>query len=1141
MTEFVHLHVHSEYSLLDGAIKMNRLISQAAELNMKTIALTDHGNMFGVIDFYDNCIQKGLKPVIGQEFYMVEDRTKKEKRENYYHLVLLAKDQTGFKNLMRLSSSGYTEGHWYKPRIDKKVLREFSAGLIGLSACRGGEIQKMILQGSYKDAENAAVEFREILGEGNFYLELQRIGLKDDNSIITHQLEISELTGIPVVATNDVHYLTRDESRVHDVLLAIQTGKTISDENRWTFPTNEFYLKSPEEMTELFSDIPLAIENSVKIAEQCNVMIDTGGKNIMMPKVDIEEGYDNENDYLEHIAREGLNVRFKNEISDEAKERFDFEMSVIRKMNYSGYFIIIHNLVDMARKHNISVGPGRGSAVGSLILYCLSITQVNPLEYGLFFERFLNPERISMPDVDIDIADKDRDKLLKLLIEKYNSNNVAQIAAFGKLKSRQVFTDVARVFEVKPSEVKRITKKMAQNTSLEEAINESAELQDIFKSDPTFKDILKVALALENNTRHVSKHAAGIVITPTPLTDYVPIWKLSDDEVGNVTQFEKNALEKIGLVKIDVLGLRTLSVIDETLEYIENEKNEKIDLMGLSFDDEITFELIKNGRTSGVFQLESAGMKDFLRRYRPDVFIDIINIISFYRPGPMAGAQMNGLVRKKNKKEDPEFLNDKLKDVLSETYGYIIYQEQVMQIANKIAGFSFAKADILRSAMSKKKTDLMNKYKEEFVAGAVKNGMQESESNDLFDKIAEFAKYGFNKSHGTAYAVLSYQTAYLKAHYPLQFMAATINSYIGTIKEVVKYIREAKHMNIPILPPDINKSDFKVKVEGDSLRLGLGIIKNVGYSAVKNIIENRNILEFKDFYDFLTRTDNTTVNKKAVESLIKAGVFDPLGIQRNMLFENLEHIMNSVQNEKKEKESGMMNLFETDTVKEWKTLLTVDMEWDKEMILNNELEVLEFYISGHPLEKYIEIYDSLISHQLEDFLELEHDAQVIIPGIITGISKRKSKRGEMYANFKLFTMEGYIDVTAFSRTLEENASSVANDKSVAIIGKVSKQDENSMAKIIAEKIYLLSTMKDYIEGINIEIKIDELAEDKIDEFNEFLMNNQGNKAVRISIIDGKDKLNLQSKKYRVPINKRIFSKLVEIFGEGNVKYVFKNL
>lgn len=1140
MTDFVHLHVHSEYSLLDGAIKMNRLLAQARELNMKAIALTDHGNMFGTVDFYDNCVQKGIKPIIGQEFYVVEDRLKKEKKEDYYHLVLLAKDQAGFRNLMKLSSSGYTEGHWYKPRIDKKVLRDHSAGIIGLSACRGGEVQKLILQNRFKDAENAALEYAEILGKDNFYLELQRIGLKDDNTIIKHQLEIAENTGLEYVATNDVHYLTRDESRVHDVLLAVQTGRTISDENRWTFPTNEFYLKSADEMKELFNDLPLAIENTLKIADQCNVMIDTTGKNILMPRVDIEEGFDNENDYLEHIAKEGLEKRFSSGIPDEVQERFDFEMSVIKRMNYAGYFIIIHNLVEMARKHNISVGPGRGSAVGSLVLYCLGITQVNPLEYGLYFERFLNPERISMPDVDIDIADKDRDKLLKLLIEKYNPDNVAQIAAFGKLKSRQVFTDVARVFEVKPSEVKRITKKMTQNASLEEAISESQELQDIFKSDPTFRDILDVSLALENNTRHVSKHAAGIVITPAPLTDFVPVWKLSDDEIGNVTQYEKNALEKIGLVKIDVLGLRTLSVIDETLETIRKEIGNSIDLMSLTLDDKDTFELIKNGKTSGVFQLESSGMKDFIRRYRPDTFTDIINIISFYRPGPMAGNQMNGLVKRKNKKEEIPILNEKLRDVLTETYGFIIYQEQVMQIANKIAGFTFAKADILRSAMSKKKIELMNKYKEEFVAGAVKNGMNKDDANELFDKIAEFAKYGFNKSHGTAYAMLSYQTGYLKAHYPLQFMAATINSYIGTIKEVVKYIREAKHMNIPILPPDINKSKFNVIVEGDSLRLGLGIIKNVGYNAVKNIREQRDEAPFKDFYDFLTRTDNTTVNKKAVESLIKAGVFDTLGTPRDKLFENLEHIMNSVQNEKKEKESGMMNLFETEAVKEWKSLLTVDVDWDKEMILNNELEVLEFYISGHPLEKYSEIYDSLISHQLEDFLELDHDAPVIMLGIITGISKRKSKRGENYANFKLFTMEGYIDVTAFSRTLEEYSAYVANDKSVAILGKVSKQDENSIPKIIAEKIYLMSGMKDYIEGVNIFVDVAEI-DDKMDEFRALLESNQGNKAVKITVLDKNERLNIQSKKFRIPVNKRIYGKLEEIFGEGNVKYIFKNL
>jgi len=1022
MSDFVHLHVHTDYSLLDGANSIDALTSRVKELNMNAVAITDHGNLYGVIDFYASATKKGIKPVIGQEFYLAPGKRtdKNDRQDDYFHLVLLAKDETGWKNLIKLSSIAYTEGFRYRPRIDMEVLKLYSKGLICTSACRGGAVQTNILRGDLAGAESVAAEYRDIFGAENFFLELMRVGMKDDEEIIAGQMEISKKLGIDVVATNDAHYLTNKDYRTHEVLLCLQTGKTISDENRWRFATNEFYLKSPEEMTELFKDIPQAISNSVKIAGMCNLFIDVTGKNVRMPAVVIPEKYSNEDDYLENIAREGLKEKFGDNPSKEMIDRFDFEFEVIKKMKYSGYFIIIHNLANTARKHHITLGPGRGSGVGSLIVYLLGVTKVNPLEYDLIFERFLNPERVSMPDVDIDVSDFDRDKLIDLLVEEYGNENLAHIITFNNLKSKQVLTDVARVFEMKPAEVKKITKMIPGDMKLADVKTDIKEITAMLEKDPVLREIFDVSATLEENKRHTSKHAGGIVITPGPLTDFVPICRQGENDKNYITQFEKNAIEKIGLVKIDLLGLRTLSVIDEILRML-HARGIDIDPDTLPLDDEKTYALLKDASTSGVFQLESSGMKDLLRRYGPDLFKDIVNIIAFFRPGPMTAEQKEDMISRKNGRSEVEYEFPGTEQILADSYGIMIFQEQVMRIANVIAGFSYAKADSLRKAMSKKQEDLMNQFQGEFIEGAIKRkGYTREKATVLFERVAQFAGYGFNKSHATAYGFLSFQTAYLKAHYPVEFMAATINSYIGSIKDVVKYIEEAKNMGIPILPPDINKSDYLVTVDQDSLRLGLGIIKSVGQGAVKNIVDERANGDYKHFYDFLTRTDSTTVNKKCVESLVKAGVYDSLETPRGILFENLPIMFASVSDKKKESDAGLTSLFGEEEENDWKNLLANRTDWDKETVLNNEREVLEFYISGHPLEKYREIYHSLIDFTLEDFNSFDNDKSVIIVGIVAKIEKNKSKKGNVYVNTSIFTMEGYIDCTLFSSSLDIN-------------------------------------------------------------------------------------------------------------------------
>ncbi len=1137
MKDFVHLHVHTEYSLLDGANKIDKLINQAVKLNMRSLAITDHGNLFGMIDFYDLAIKNGINPIIGEEFYLAKKhRTDKEKGN--YHLVLLAKNQKGLSNLIKLSSIAFLEGFRYKPRIDLEVLKIYSEGLIGLSACRAGEIQKAIIENKDSDIDEFVEKYLDIFGQENFYLEMMRVGMEDDEIIIAKQKEIAKKFGIGYVATNDAHYLTRDDSIVHDVLLCIQTGSTLEDEDRWRFSSNEFYLKSKEEMNELFKDMPEALENTVKIAEMCNVKIDTTGKNIRMPKVEFDNRFQNDYDYFEYLAEKGLEKRFGKDISKEIKERYDFELKVIKEMNFAGYFIIIYNLVQMAKDNNISVGPGRGSAPGSLILYLLGITEINPLEYGLYFERFLNPQRVSMPDVDIDIADKDRDKLIDLLIDKYGKDNVAQIAAFGKLKSRQVFTDVARAFSMPPSEVKKITKTIPQNFALKDAYEESNEFKKVIDTNPRYKKIYEISLSLENNTRQLSKHAAGIVITPGPLMNFVPVCKAGENEKTSVTQFEKNALEKIGLVKIDVLGLRTLSVIDNILKLLK-EKNIDIKLNEIELNDEKTFQLIKEANTIGVFQLESNGMRGFIRRYEPENFNDIIKIISFYRPGPMAGDQMSGIVKRKNGKEKIEYDHPILESILKDTYGYIIYQEQVMQIANKLAGFTFAEADILRKAMSKKKIDLMNKYREKFVEGARKKKIEPKIAEMIYEKISEFAKYGFNKSHGTAYAFLSYYTAYLKAHYPLEFMAATINSYMGNIKDIVKYIEEVKNMNIPILPPDINKSDYYVTVEEDALRLGLGIIKNVGESAVRNIIINRKEGEYENIYDFLERVDNNTVNKKAMESLIKAGAFDSFKMERGALYESLSDLTNKVSISKKDKEKGLINLFEETESDDWKELIKTSNVWDKETKLNYEFEVLEFFISGHPLDKYRNLYESFISHKLDEFEDLEGEVSVRMIGIISNASRQKSRRGNQYANFRLFTIEGYIEAKAFQNVLEKYGDLIKNDKIVLIEGKTVRKDEKDKPQIIAELVIPIEKISDYIYALEMNIEENKIDDIFIEELENILSSYSGKNYFLMNIKGRDSTVRIKSKKFLISANNTVFKKLQEIAGDGNLKYRFK--
>ncbi len=1143
MKDFVHLHLHTEYSLLDGAINIDKLIKKAVEYDFKSLAITDHGNLFGIIEFYDRCIKNGIKPLIGEEFYIVRDLGKNEPNNDInYHIILIAENEAGYKNLIKLSSEAYLKGFRYKPRIDYKLLKKYSKGIIGLSACRKGEVQYHIVENRFDDALRSAENYIDILGENNFFLELMRVNMADDNYIIDNQLKIAEKLKIGYVATNDVHYLEEDDFEIHDVLLCLQTGTQISDEKRLKFSSNEFYLKSKEKMMELFKDLPEAIDNTVVIANRCNLFIDTSGKNIKMPRIDIPPEFENEKIYLEFLVNEGLKKHFKDNITTKIQERINFELKVIDRMNYAGYFIIIYNLVKKARENNIPVGPGRGSAAGSLVLYLLDVTRVNPLEYDLYFERFLNPDRISMPDVDIDISDKDREKLINILVEEYGTDNVAQIAAFNNLKSRQVFTDVSRVFGLAPGEVKNITKRLPADLSLEEGVKELTNWKEIIGGNKIYEKVLKLSIGLEKNKRHVSKHAAGIVITPGPVTDFVPVWKQSSDEKVIITQFEKNSIEKIGLIKIDVLGLTTLTVIQYTLDLLK-EKGNNIDLYSLPLDDNQTYELLQSGKTTGIFQLESSGMKDLLKKYKPTHFKDIINIIAFYRPGPLGPEQKESIIKRKNGKEEVTYKHPLLKDILKDTYGHTLFQEQVMQMAHVIGGFTFAEADTLRKAMSKKDASIMDSYTKKFIDGAKKHKIDENLAYEIFDTMAKFAGYGFNKSHATVYALLAYFTAYLKSHYPIEYMCSLINSYINDIKDIVFYISEVKDMGIPILPPDINRSDFLIKVENDSLRLGIGVIKNVGENVVGEILTVRKEGLFEGFMDFLLRVNLSVVNQKAIESLIKAGVFDSLGCERDRLFENLQHLLSMASTKKKERENGIINLFDSDTVidkkDEWKKMLVNDKKWDKEKILVFEREVLGFYLSGHPLEKEREIYRSIVSLSNEELKELSNDSEVVLMGIITDLSKKKAKSGSYFASFKIFTLEGYVDCMIFSNKLEEYSKILENDRKVVINGRVRKTDRDSEEKIFVEKIYTVEQIKDMIDGIEISLKLDSYNNGEFEELENILQNFKGEKNLYFRLYDDTQDIKIRSRKYNINPSLQLFFKIQTIFEQENVKFIFR--
>ena len=1081
---FTHLHLHTEYSLLDGEARIKNVVSRAKELGMTSLAITDHGAMFGAVDFYKECKAQGIKPIIGCEVYTASRRhTDKEadfdKRQG--HLILLAKNETGYRNLIKIVSIGYTEGYYYKPRIDKEVLRAHSEGIICLSACLSGEVQRRLLNRDYKGAREEAVALREIFGEENFYLELQDHGLDDEKAIRADQLRLADELGIPLVATNDVHYVDQEDWEPHDVLLCIQTGSVLSDEDRMRYPSHEFYLKSEEEMRELFSDLPEAIDNTGKIAEQCNFDFVFGEYHL--PEFIAPDGYTNE-EYFRALCEKGLKERYgERAASPGLRKRLEYEIDTIVKMGYVEYFLIVWDFINYAKEHGIMVGPGRGSAAGSIVAYSMKITDIDPIRYNLIFERFLNPERVSMPDIDVDFCYERRGEVIDYVTRKYGKERVSQIITFGTMKAKQAVRDVARVLGATYQLADQIAKAIPfeLDMTLDKALNmPGSELKPIYESDPEVKRIVDMAKELEGMPRHASTHAAGVVISKLPIDEYVPLY-LSDK--GPATQFTMTTIEELGLLKMDFLGLRNLTVIRDALEMIEREHGVKIDFAKMGYDDPAVYEMIAAGNTSGVFQLESGGMTQFMKNLRPTCFEDIVAGISLYRPGPMDSIPK--YIENKKHPEKISYVTPELAPILDVTYGCLVYQEQVMQIVRDLGGYSYGRSDLVRRAMSKKKHKVMMEEKEYFIngkldengnveiPGCIRNGISKDAAETIFEDMVTFASYAFNKSHAAAYAVLAYETGYLKKYYPTEFMAALMTSVIGDSKQVAKYIRNCVDMGIEVLPPDVNRSFKKFTVTDGKIRFGLLGVKNVGEGAIEAIVKARNSKGLpKDIFQFINNVDISQVNKKAVESLIKAGALSCFTDNKAAMLSCFESLIESAQNEAKKNIDGQISLFQMAGMSGSGGSALMDVgsklpdvrPFSKEINMSMEKEMLGVYLSDHPLNSYVQQMRRLSSVTCEDLLRAEEDMaqgavntvirdgmRCSICGIVTTRKTQITKSGAMMAFIGIEDLYGSAEIVVFPKVYERASQLTEVDRVIRISGTLNFKEEEA-PKILADEI-----------------------------------------------------------------------------------------
>ena len=1119
--QFVHLHVHTDYSLLDGACETSELLDEASRQKMPAVAITDHGNLFAAANFFDQASKRDVKAIIGCEVYVAKgsrhDRGEKGSNGNGQergegdpgargsnHLVLLCESLEGYHNLIKLVSSGFLEGFYYKPRIDYDLLSKHSRGLIALSACLRGPVTEAVVEEKYDQARENAYRLRDVFGKGNFFLEIQDQGLEIEKSVNRELVRLSKETGIPLVATNDCHYLHHGDAHAQDVMLCIQTGKTMGDEHRMKFATDQFYFKSAAEMAQVFRELPDALRRTVDIAHRCNVKIERIPS--PFPEFTVPAGH-TAGSYFERVVREGFASRvpvlerlaqqgaLHNPLS-EYERRLTSEIEMIKKMRYEGYFLIVWDFIHYARTQDVPVGPGRGSAAGSLVSYALRITDVDPLQYNLLFERFLNPERISMPDIDIDFCMRRRGELIEYVTQKYGRENVAQIITFGTMAAKAAIKDVGRAMDIPYGEVDRLAK-LVPNTlgiELEPAMAQSPQLKAAVNGDPRLKDLMAVALRLEGLARHASTHAAGVVISPRPLTDVVPVYKTNRDEI--TTQYDMNALERIGLLKMDFLGLTTLTVLHDTVRMIEQNRGVKIDLDTLTLDDADTYKLFTRGETTAIFQFESHGMRDILRRYQPNRIEDLTALNALYRPGPIQGGMIDDFINRKHGKTKVSYELPQLKDILEETYGVILYQEQVMQIANRLASFSLGEADILRRAMGKKKKEEMAAQRAKFMSGCATNRIPEKKAERIFNLMEEFAGYGFNKSHSCAYALLAYQTAYLKTHYPVEFMAALLTSETGNAEKQVKYINEARGMSISILPPDVNESDLYFTPVGEAIRFGTAAIKNVGENTAKAIRESRvNQGVFRSMYDFCERIEPRFLNKRVFESLIKSGAVDSLGARESMLA-SVDDALMALQRATRIRESGQHGLFGTAAAP-----APIEFElreaapWSEEERLASEYAMLGFYVSGHPLAKYASRLQEMNAVSLGEVEGQRNGKEITVGALIVGVRPMRSRKGARWAIFTIQDMTGIQELLAFPESFQK-LEHILKPRTPLLL-KARVQVEESGTRLSLQEARALEQVAEpqTASSVCIRMRTEDLTDDLLDRLQEVLSSYPGKNPV----------------------------------------------
>ena len=1151
---FAHLHVHTEYSLLDGSNKINEYVARVKELGMNSAAITDHGVMFGCIDFYRAAKAAGIKPILGCEVYVAPgsrfDREIGQAEDRYYHLVLLAENNHGYENLMKIVSKAFVDGFYYKPRVDMELLQEYHEGIIALSACLAGEVAKNITRGMYEEAKSAALRYEKIFGKGNFFLELQDHGIPQQQRVNQQLLRMSQETGIALVATNDVHYTYDTDAEAHDILLCVQTRKLLSDENRMRYEGGQYYVKSPEEMAELFPYIPEALENTQKIADRCEVEIEFGVTKL--PKFDVPAPYTSW-EYLNKLCYDGLKERYSGDLT-ELEKRLEYELGVIKTMGYVDYFLIVWDFIRFARDHDIMVGPGRGSAAGSLVSYTLGITKLDPIKYNLLFERFLNPERVSMPDIDVDFCFERRQEVIDYVVEKYGKDRVVQIVTFGTMAARGVIRDVGRVMDLPYAQCDAIAKMIPEelNITIDKALKMNPELKNLYTTDEAVKKLIDMSRRLEGLPRHTSMHAAGVVISQKSVDEYVPLARASDGSI--VTQFTMTTLEELGLLKMDFLGLRTLTVIQKAVKLIEKNKGISLDMDHVDYNDKAVYDMLGAGKTEGVFQLESAGMTSFMKELKPESLEDVIAGISLYRPGPMDFIPQ--YIEGKNNPDSIHFLCPQLEPILSATYGCIVYQEQVMQIVRSLGGYTLGRSDLVRRAMSKKKAAVMEKERQNFVygneeegvPGCVNKGISEEIANKIYEQMMDFAKYAFNKSHAAAYAVVAYQTAYLKCHFPVEFMAALMTSVIDNPPKVAGYILSSRRMGIAILPPDINKGDSTFSVDGGGIRYGLSAIKSIGKPVIEAIVAERNQRgAFTSLRDFIERMTGKDVNKKAIENFIKAGAFDELPGNRRQKMMVYAQILDAIVQEKKNMMAGQMSLFDFVSEEE-KTAYEIHMpdveEYPKEAKLAFEKEVLGIYISGHPLEEYETCWRKNISAVTTDFMPDEESGQpkvrdgqqVIVGGMITEKTIKYTKTNKVMAFLTLEDLLGTVEIVVFPRDYEKNVRLMEIDEKVFIKGRVSVEEERA-SKLICESMYSFEAVPREL-WLQFETKESFLSREQ--ELYEDLKEADGKDSVVIYIKSPKAVKRLGASK-SIRISQDLLARLYEKYGKDNVKVVEKSI